>query len=217
MVYSSKKNRNSKTGYSLVEVLVAVGLISIVGLGIATMMQNQFKATSTISKNLDFNSLISEIQMYLSKEDTCARLFSNANMSPLPMSVPSYPYTLPTGQQVNLSKLSYQNSDLLVIGTPINNLTATILKFDKVIDVLPPSGTNRRYVLNFLVKVTKSGQNYGSSEKEKNFTIMTEVNSSNQVVNCGASGNSMFAICMEMGGIYTAGGSPACDLVPKYQ
>ncbi len=212
----------NQLGFSIIEALIGVGIVAVVSMGLISVIQSQQKATSSISKNLEFNSIINEIEMYLAQAETCAPLFSNATIIlPNPASVTYLPYSLSEAAKIRMPSLTYRNSRILEMNVVKNGLTATAIEFDRIIDnTLSPNGANPRYILNFTVTVSKTGDNYGSTTKTKSFPVLMEVDAAtNRIANCSiASSNSDQSICTNLlGGTYDSSQSPPCVVPPKYQ
>ena len=206
-----------RNGFTLVEILVAVGLASVVGLGILSFIQSQQKATSSITKNIEFNSLVNEIEMYLMQPETCATLFTGVSIN-LPSPVPVLPYTMTESQKIKIPVLSYRGSVLAEVGKAKNGLQATRIEFDQILDnTLPPVGVNTQVILRFTLAANKTGENIGSQSRLKYFPIVMEVSPANTVASCASSTNSLMSICMSLGGTFDSSATPPCRLEPRYQ
>ena len=62
--------KNSR-GFSIVEVLVAIGIMSIIGLGMATMIANQNKEAGALDEKMALQSLQTQIMNVLSSPTFC--------------------------------------------------------------------------------------------------------------------------------------------------
>lgn len=66
-------------GFSLIEVLIATGLMAMIGLAMANYFQNNIKAQQTVGKGYEKDSLHEEIRRFLSNEKDCSATFSGIN------------------------------------------------------------------------------------------------------------------------------------------
>lgn len=216
----------SRKGFSLVEMMIVSAIGAVIAYAFLTLVSNMQLAASSIQKNLEYNSIISEIELYLSQNETCLRLFDNVKV-PLPSPIPSLPYLIPNAKRVKLKKLSYSTGvvpavsayDVLVMGQSKNGLVPTRIEFDKLIDnTLANNGTNRRLLLNFAIDMDKAGQDIGGQKKHKDFVLLVELDPADNIVNCLNSSQSPMAICQMLGGTsYTPGDNPPCKLTAVYQ
>ncbi|MBT3585213.1 MAG: prepilin-type N-terminal cleavage/methylation domain-containing protein [Halobacteriovoraceae bacterium] len=62
---------NSK-GFSLIEIMIAVGLMSVISLGVMHFMENQTKSANTMETKMEANSFLMEFQNYLTKAGVCS-------------------------------------------------------------------------------------------------------------------------------------------------
>jgi prepilin-type N-terminal cleavage/methylation domain-containing protein len=70
-----KNKMNNKKGFSLVEVMVAAVILSIIGLAVSQTTTNMFKATKSNSQSIDAQTLQSQIAQILSDSANCRQNF----------------------------------------------------------------------------------------------------------------------------------------------
>jgi hypothetical protein len=78
----------SQAGLSLIEIVVAAGLLSVVSLGVSTMMQNSGRAQRSIAMSNDFEQSVQRVAQALNKDVACRSFFasySNNLAAALPM------------------------------------------------------------------------------------------------------------------------------------
>lgn len=82
-ILKSKRQNPSQShreaGFTLVEVLVAAGVMGILVVGMITMMSNSQKQTQGITAKTDFNSLVNTVQTVLNNTENCLTAFGGAN------------------------------------------------------------------------------------------------------------------------------------------
>ncbi|MEN0057375.1 MAG: type II secretion system protein [Bdellovibrio sp.] len=209
--------RLSSRGFSMIEALVVLGILSIVGAGTAALLVSQQKTTAQIQKKIEVNSVASEVEMYLSQAETCRNLFQGVSF-PLPASVPSLPYTLPANQKISLSNLSYQGSAVAQTGQVRNGIIVNKIEFNQIVDnTLSATAPHRRFILNFVMGFEFPGQGQPAL-RDKNYRVMVEIDGSNALVSCRvADSDQMALMCSDLGGTYDASQTPPCYIPPTYQ
>lgn len=75
---------HSAKGFSLVEMMVAVGMLSIVSLGIATIASSTSKQITQSSDKADRNSLQNSISSVLQRPESCARNLNGIRLGTVP-------------------------------------------------------------------------------------------------------------------------------------
>lgn len=68
---SSKFPPNSQRGFSLLEIMVAVGVLGIITYGIVTFMKESGKQAASVASKTDFNSLVNELQGVFNNAASC--------------------------------------------------------------------------------------------------------------------------------------------------
>ena len=71
----------SQLGMSMIEIMMAVGMLSVISLGIMSMSKNMTKASKTASKNFDIETVMREIQSHMSINDNCTATVLGASGS----------------------------------------------------------------------------------------------------------------------------------------
>jgi prepilin-type N-terminal cleavage/methylation domain-containing protein len=64
-----------KKGFSLVEVMVAAGMLGLVSLGVMKLTENQSKSSKTFETKFEVTSIVAEIRTLLSNSDSCTSTF----------------------------------------------------------------------------------------------------------------------------------------------
>lgn len=90
---------NSQRGFSMIEIIITLGILSLVVAGIATFITNTGKQAQSVAQKSDFNSMVNEIQGVFNNTGTCLAaigpLTLPASLSASP-AVP-FPITLKVG------------------------------------------------------------------------------------------------------------------------
>jgi Tfp pilus assembly protein PilV len=69
--------RLNQAGLSIVEIIVAMGMMSVLSLGVVSLVESSMKSSKSVEMSADANSLISEISFLLSDQARC-----NASLAP---------------------------------------------------------------------------------------------------------------------------------------
>ena len=70
----------SKTGFSLIEVVVAMGVLSIGALFLMQMQTQQAKSAATTKANIEIESLVADLRGLLTRSEYCVPSFSNLSL-----------------------------------------------------------------------------------------------------------------------------------------
>lgn len=71
----------NQRGMSLLEVMIAVSLLSVVSLGVVSLMKNIDKSSKTAQKNADIDATMREITQHLTNQENCSATFVGASGS----------------------------------------------------------------------------------------------------------------------------------------
>lgn len=177
-------------GFSIVEVLVAVGIAFIIFAGIMSLQSSTALMNKEISRDISYSQLISEVQLILKTPETCTDSLKNTDIN---QSVKIH--RLGTSQgQVMIEK------DMIYEGWRINDIT-----FEDVFD-LPTAGEK---VATLRLDMTKQGGN--AIQKTQDYLVKLKVDGANLVQNCFVESTAN-DICISMGGTYDVSADPKCNL-----
>ena len=174
MQYSRNK---SDAGFSLIEVLIAVALISTMAIAFASFTNNQLRATSTMQAKLDMIVMQNYLIQALGNDDVCTRNVLNrefeapgtsteANPLDLQLNLPRL-YSASTGNQTVVARgdnLNGSNSPYTIQSIQLGNiyqLDAGKQSFhaDYLINVQSPTGymTMKPIMIPVVLQTTGSG------------------------------------------------------------
>lgn len=186
-----------KSGMSLVEVLVVLGVMSVVALGVSAFIAQMAKSALYIEQKQKSIQLANEIYQFLSINETCS--FNFGNTSPAAIDLTSFPLTLTELKQRTLVA-PFSINKYEVGGTYINDAirikSMKILNFSPILDA---SGVSTSMgTADFIINFEKVNDSVGVKEfKEQSIKLSITLNSNynprnsagdNIIKTCSASG-----------------------------
>lgn len=181
-----------RSGFGLVEVMVAIGLISIVSVIILGLMTNVFKGFSSAQKSAERTDLISEISYALAKKQTCPQALGAGSLV--------FPNNWNQTSPINISKIEVSGRTLAEVGKTKNGLGIEKMHLELLSGPYPvrynvaPAGATtdirsfKRYFSKLVVEPVKSGgvQSNAGGERLRNseFKLAILVNDSNRMHDC---------------------------------
>lgn len=73
------KRTTGQKGFSLVEITVALGIMTAAGVALTRLMNNQMKASKTVETRFEYSSILNDIRETLSIKQNCAQTFLGRN------------------------------------------------------------------------------------------------------------------------------------------
>ncbi len=176
----------NRKGMTLVEVLVASGISLMVILGTQASLSRSMRSSASIKSTLDFNALVSKLQMVLNNAPSCTNMFSQTvfNPSGFPATVPAIGWTFPVASPISVSPLT---SNGLSSGIPIaslgitGNLNIKNLEFSGTVY---PYSTNQ-YIVPFTVTASKeigAEGAIGNKTLSQTLPVIITVNPTNHLI-----------------------------------
>lgn len=158
---------NNNKGMSLVEVLVAVGIMSIMSFFIMDMISNQNKAIKTTQHSMDVNEVQNQVQRLMIDSDTCKNTLNG--------------YSFPTGVDVPISAIKKT-----LTGTPLLSSGSTVggVIIDSLI-VRRISGPDLELSIN--LKKSNTSTSYGGETfkpRKVNLSAKFKTSPPNEVETC---------------------------------
>ncbi len=86
----SKAKFLGEAGMSIMEIMVAAGLLSVVSLGVSSMMHNTGRAQRTIAMSNEFEILVQRVNQSLAKDAACSSFFRDYSLN-LAAQIPALP------------------------------------------------------------------------------------------------------------------------------
>src|SRR5690606_33742660 len=65
----------SEKGMTLLEVMVAAGILGVISIGVMKLNQNMSRSSKRMTQQLDITQLVNKVQPYVSFNDTCRESF----------------------------------------------------------------------------------------------------------------------------------------------
>ena len=159
--------KNEKA-FGLVEVLVAMGLMAIVGWGISTMLSNTGKAQKAIQAKDIQREVMAEITSHLSNKTACLNSFGGSN--------PASAFTKTTiVDSLNIAKYT--------VGTNHGSNLVQYTEF-KIEDWLAEAGYTTQGRANLTVKLMKLGTIIGVKDIEQKIGLRVKLDASNNISEC---------------------------------
>ncbi len=163
---------NSK-GFSLVEVMLAVGLLGIVSLGTSAAFQYTTNSEINVRAISDFNSMFSETQIAIADFKSCT---GNLKTKKLP-NLGEQPKEITIS---NLDANGVPTTDLVKAGTIYSNmLTVTSVTIESKSRLTPTKS-----LAEIKISGLKNGEAMGSKEMSQTIPIMTYVDGDNNITSC---------------------------------
>lgn len=216
-----KSQLRNAAGMGLIEVMIALGLMTIIGAGITTLVLSGNKGQKNLELKQDSQGLMNEIQLVLSNTNNCtnsiAQIKPPAAVAAGGVAKQNVDITLPGGQVMNVGK-TYGSG-----GLDISELNLTIqADSGNRVQRTNPSNVMTTYREQVAILNVRTGKTSGAeqsssgpaeyAEKSFSFKILVD-NSTNQAHYCSMdSGASFQETCTDMlDGVYdTAAPSPKC-------
>lgn len=118
----SEKFLSNNRGISLIEVMIAIGLISVLGLGLATMSYNGVKASNRSEGIQNLTGLSQTISSYTFYQNTCTPMLGS--------NPPAISYNSVSTSTVIPFELNLQNVGLIKGNQPVNPFSLNVTAFD---------------------------------------------------------------------------------------
>lgn len=172
--------KRDSSGFSLIEVLIVIAIMSIVALGVATLMQNISTATSTQKYNYETNASHEEVRSLISDPVACANSFQGANLVVSPPGVMLVNFTaLRDAANVVRFQTQAANPLLSTYGDRAGNITDIRIDGYRDTPGFPNYGVaNLRISYNTVTGVL------GTQTLSRLILLQTKKDAANNIVNC---------------------------------
>jgi prepilin-type N-terminal cleavage/methylation domain-containing protein len=185
--HSTQKRQH---GFSLVEVMVVVGIMALVGLGVATLMTNTNRQQQSITAASDFSTLVNTIQGILNNSGSCLQSFGGAAAPQLTIPwVAPIPVTLTMGGGgATINGVANCSANLAACQKYGNNLAITTFAITAISNQLD-SGAANQYIATLTLTADRSTGKLnavGGNSLTKAFTMVVTVDpaNANKITNC---------------------------------
>jgi len=190
--------RKQKNGFSIVEVMVASGLMAIMSVGIITMLGNANKSQRSLQAKDLQREIIAEVVSHLSNKQACLGTFTNSVTRPARRGafgrmIPASTITTgldPTAGPLNVGTIKNDTgADKYAAAT---NHPSGLLRYQKFTlqDWAPDSVGSLQGTAKLAVTLAKLGDVSGPKDLAPiNIGLRIKLNASNQIVDCFSMGS----------------------------
>ncbi|GIL17088.1 MAG: hypothetical protein BroJett040_08390 [Oligoflexia bacterium] len=173
----NKSPRNfGQSGFSLIEVMIVIGIVAIIGAGLTTMLVNANKSAMRTERTGDFNSMVNTLQGVFNNTSSCITSFGGSGAATLSPSVSEsspQPVTLNIGGTTIQAGAKYGNA-------------LNITKFE--FTGKTPAGGTDQWVVPLKLSVDRIIGNEAAPIGHT-FNLILTVDSSNKIVGCSGQYN----------------------------
>lgn len=207
-IYAWENMKNKKSaGFSLVEVMIVVGMMAGISLAIVGFMNNMFKSVATVQKNMNRTDTMKAISTALSNKETC-----KAAMGAGTLSIPAS-WATGTSNALAISQIKVGSEVLAEVDKTIDNITIKAMRLEMISGPYPvqyniaaPAAppdlkAYRRYFAKLTVTPVKAGgasNNLGGDTfKDNDFRVAILVSHTNILQECfgGIEESDLIAFC----------------------
>lgn len=164
--------RLNSSGMSLVEVLVAVGIMGVIAMAMAYLIDSNLKQVKFLEAKLEANNVMTFAQINFNDSASCVSNFQNINIPAGSMTV---------GQEIILPKNQLRLANDLLENYKTSNFILNDAVFKVVTTANAGSAATGNLIFGFL---PKPGTPPGIIPKNQSFPIYLEVSATGQVTNC---------------------------------
>jgi hypothetical protein len=217
-----KKVPGSSAGLSLIEIVLAMGILSVIALGTATMTSQGMKGANNVRLLADFSGLRSMAATALGDMKNCPNALRNGG------AVISYP-----GGNVNLTRITSNNgnNEVMAINKDYNGYRITSMQVQLLNQFAPnpvaaklPDPANvyqnyQKYITQLSITATKQLPPAGMERNSLGSSTMTATiplvlitgpNGSSSIYRCMVQDPDYEALCDSMGGKFDPTQTPSC-------
>lgn len=186
--------RKSQSGLTIVELMIIIGLISVVSLAMLTLMNNMYKSVASAQKSANRTDTMKAISTALANKETC-KVAMGAGTLAIPAA-----WSSGAANAIDINKIQIGSEVLAEVDRVINDIRVTSMKLEMVSGPYPvqyniaaPGSTPdirnyKRYFTKLTVVPQKSGgaaSNVGGeSLKSSEFRLAFLVNDTNSLHDC---------------------------------
>jgi Tfp pilus assembly protein PilV len=229
---SSCRIGKNSLGFGLIEVMIAMGISSVVAVGMMAVMENAQKGQKGMAQSMDWNSVKAELQMLFNTGSSCIKVMNYNGFYTVGAPAPGTTVTdMPNNRQIIIPRstgaaATYFQKDFIYT----NSAGIQSFKFTDVsLQGAVPGGTPNVIEVDVQVKIDRTiGSVRALGAKEGALTIhlvltrnATPGPNYNRLLSCSSDYNSLGPqqACESMGGIWRSpapGSEPNCQIVqPK--
>lgn len=162
---------NNKNGFSLIEIVIAMGLASALLLFYMKMQAQQVKSQKSVNANLEIDSFTNDIKGAITKSGFCDKSFENVS--------------LPDNSTANIQAISDSlGKPRYMVGESYGN-NAIKLKSLRIKDFKPDDTQGRQGEASLEIAIEKKGNVYGSKNIIRIIQLNIQRDNDDRIVACG--------------------------------
>lgn len=199
----------TQRGFSIIEIAVSIGMVSVMTLGSLALVDNLLKAVRTTETQQQLSDFITKVKYSLSSNDVCVfnlnkagyfkeKVFDNtdANLK---------------NQTININELHFPNDKLIVGKTDatkavpgIANANVSSLVINDIVDISPAASPKTLYLAQLAINIEKGGRlgsTFGAPSYNRTIPLFLQANAvgnTSTINGCSASGSENPAQALQM-------------------
>jgi prepilin-type N-terminal cleavage/methylation domain-containing protein len=191
-------NELSPQGFSLMEILIALGLLGGITLGVAQLMKQSSESGNYAEARMEENEVARQVALTLANEQSCTNTLRSFG----------------AGEAIPAIK-SAQNENLFEVG---KNYSGNVIFFKSARleargGTIPPAGKG---TMAIVLELARSKVKIGRKESLKEVQVLVTLDASSKVLSCVSLENQLAnstnkQFCEATGGVWTEGPPPKCD------
>lgn len=190
---------NSQKGFTLLEVMVAMGIMGVAAVGGMRLMNNQMKSAKTVETRFEYGTIVNEIREILGDRNSCRATFFGRNIdNTLEGTVTSIQHITNFGLPTQVTRTKYPSNTNPALATTFGNGTVKILGYrltttdgDPTVGVTPVgTATEGSTMLHIRFAVAAGGANTtGTTETVKKIKLNVEIDAvARTITECSSTG-----------------------------
>lgn len=162
----------NESGMSLVQVLIAAGLMGLLAVFMMRMQENQIKGQNTVATKAEVTEFVQKLNSYLSTPGYCEKNLGSKDLSP--------------DSEFSLNKILTPNDVVLYeVGKKYGNRHFILESIQKEKFFYDTDEKNSG-ILKLVVELKKTKKSYGNSTIKKVIELIVQLDSEGHVSGCGA-------------------------------
>lgn len=162
-------------GFSLVQVMVAMGLMSVLALGLMRMMSNQVKGQKSMRASMEIDNFINELRLLISRPGSCEKTFENMSYQ--------------DGMELMEIRRSNGETKYLVGNTyGFNTFKLAGLKIKGFSPDDPEAENYQTGLATLEINLEKKGQVYGGKTMSRKVDVVLQLDKNKKIVGCSTLG-----------------------------
>jgi|GEM_PF-3229418 len=162
----------NESGMSLVQVVIASGLMGLLAVFMMRMQENQLKGQNTVATKAEVTEFVQKLNSYLSTPGYCEKNLGRSSLTP--------------DAEFSLNKILTPNDVVLFeVGEKYGN-RHFVLESIKKEKFFYDTDEKNSGILKLVVNLKKTKKTFGNSSIKKVIELIVQLDSEGQVIGCGA-------------------------------